>query len=95
MATFIEEQKRQKRLFYLLIIVLVLIGLVLWFGFLRKPRANIEEVAKRVLGPEVEFKKVEIDLTLLENPLLKEFQLFEKISPLEEKIGRENPFIPY
>lgn len=90
-VTFIEEKKKQKRLIYLLLAVLIITGFILWQGFFKKPPSVIEEPSAAALN----FEKAEIDFTLLENPILKELQPFERIEPFEEKVGRENPFLPY
>ena len=89
--TYIEQGKKQKKLIYVLIIVLLITGFVLWQGVLKKPLSKIREIK----GPAAEFKKIEIDFKVLENPILKELQPFEGILPFGEKIGRENPFLPY
>lgn len=48
------------------------------------------------LPPEPErLPVIKINFEILQNPLLQEFQLFEEIPPLEEEIGRGNPFLFY
>ena len=92
MATFIEERKKQRRLLYILFTSLIITAIVLWWGFWRKPAPVIEQVKTGNL----EFlKPVEIDMTLLENPILRALEPFEGLSPFEGGRGRENPFIPY
>ncbi len=88
--TFVEQRKKQKALIWVLIII-VLIALVSWQqGFFEKPPF------KKVEKPSVfELKKIKINFEVLEIPILKELQSFEKIKPFEGEIGRENPFISY
>jgi len=96
--TFLEERKTQRRYIIIFIIILLATGLIVWRGFFVKEKpAFLEEVQKP-------SKKVEIDFKILESPILKELQPFEEIQPFQEvivegeiieKIGRQNPFIPY
>ncbi|HDZ54774.1 MAG TPA: hypothetical protein ENI19_00455 [Candidatus Nealsonbacteria bacterium] len=84
---FFQQRKRQKYLNWIFIIA-VLIG-ALWFGqnYLFKPLSSPPLTPKE--------KKVEINLEILEKPILQELQPFEEIPPFEGDIGRENPFLPY
>jgi hypothetical protein len=92
MATFIEERKKQKKLLYILLAVLVITTFILWYGFFRQP----EQITEIVKDSAFKFRRtVEINFSLLENPLLTELKQFEGIKPLEQGIGRENPLIPY
>lgn len=90
--TFIEERKRQKKLIWILTVVVLITIIVLWQGFFKKPK-EIEVVSPKRVIPE--FREVKINFQILETPLLKELQPFEKIKPFEGEIGRENPFLPY
>ena len=86
--TFLQQRKKQKRLIFVLLAVIILIFIVVWRGFLVKP--------KPVLVPIIsEPPKIEINFGVLKSPILKELQPFEEINPFEEEIGRENPFTPY
>lgn len=87
---FIKERKKQK---ILMLITALIIGVALvisWFGYFRK-----EKITPPVLVAPP--KKIEINFEVFRNPLLKEFQPFEKVPPFPFKdgIGRKNPFIPY
>lgn len=84
--TFIEPKKRQKYLIFILIVVILGIVFLVWNYFLVKPS----------LPPQpVQPPEIKINFEILKNPVLDELQLFEGISPFEEEIGRDNPFIPY
>jgi hypothetical protein len=91
MVTFIEERKKQKRLIYIFIIILLITFLVLWQGFLKKTKIKPQEVGT----PVSTGGKIKINFGTLENPILKEFQDFKMIPPFEGEKGRENPFLPY
>lgn len=84
---FLETRKKQKYLSWVLLII-ILIG-ALWFGknYLVKPLPPPL--------PSPKEKKVEINLEILNSPILQELQPFEEISPFEGETGRENPFLPY
>ena len=86
--TFLEKRKRLKSLIPVLVIVILITAVIVWRGFFVKEEPFLPEVIKPA-------KKIEIDLQALKSPELEELQLFEKTSPFEEEIGRENPFVPY
>jgi len=97
--TFLEERKIQKRFILILGIILLIIALVIWQGFFVKEKSIWE--AGEVLKPA---KKIEINFEILKSPVLKGLEPFEEIKTYEEeisegvvteKIGRENPFLPY
>jgi len=87
---FIEERKKQKKLAYFLLAVILVICFVLWLGVLRKPRAG-----EQVLPFLPILRKAEVNFNVLENPTLKDLQPFKEIAPFEGKMGRGNPFLPY
>ena len=79
------------------LVVLMITIFNLYFGYFKR------EKPLEIPPPEVSFleevslpeKKIQIDFSIFENPILKELQLFEKIeSPNPEEVGRENPFLP-
>lgn len=69
----------------------ILIFLILYFGHFKQ-----KETPKIIpfRAPSViSVKKIRIDFSILENPILKELQLPPTIEfPLPEEIGKENPF---
>ncbi len=87
---FIQERKKQKYLIAIVLAVFVITGVILWFGYFRKPEPVLEEVP-----PLIGVKEIKIDFSVLENPFLQQLQPFEQVSPFEGEIGRENPFLPY
>jgi hypothetical protein len=84
---FFEERKRQQLLIPILIVVVTIAVAILWFGVIR-------EGSKQPLVTVPE-KKIEINLSVLENPILSELELFKEIAPFDKEAGRENPFLPY
>lgn len=71
-------------------IVLIATFSILYFGYFKKEKSP--QVFPEIIISE---KKIEIDFSIFENPILKEFQPIEKIGPpIPEEIGRENPFLP-
>ena len=88
---FAEERKKQKKLIYIFIAVMLITLVVLWLGVLRKPQRQ----DTGVFSTAVEFRKAEIDFKVLEKPILKELQPFKNIEPFGGETGRENPFVPY
>jgi hypothetical protein len=84
-----------KNLFKNKIVVMVtifaVVFLVFLYFFLRiLTKKSTEVVVTNV--PQAEM--IEVNFGVLENPELKELEIFEQIS-LPEEIGRENPFIHY
>jgi hypothetical protein len=88
--TFVEERRKLRYLFLVLVMVVLITIFVLWRGFFVK-----EKLPFLPPSPEVPIKKIVINFEILKHPILEELQPFEKIPPFEGKIGRENPFIPY
>ena len=86
---FLKKRKTQKILILIFIGALLVSAFFIWRGFSEKEEPLLSE------EPVKPLKKIEINYSVLENPILKELEPFEKIPPLEEKAGRENPFIPY
>jgi len=92
--TFLEKRKKQKYLVFSFIILLLAILSVIWLGLIRKPIISPPPI---IYTPP----KIEINFEALRHPFLKESQIFEEIKSFEdtkfpeEKLGRENPFLPY
>ncbi len=94
---FIEQQKTQRILIFVFLLVLLVIGYVVWQGFFKKTEEVPPEETQISLPAREEVK---IDFSVLSNPILEKLQPFLEIQPfketaLTEKLGRENPFIPY
>jgi len=85
---FVEKEKRQKYLIYIFLGLILITTIVVLRG--RRPPEEVSE--ELILKP---VRKIEIDFEVLKNPFLKELQPIEKIEPLTEGIGRQNPFVPY
>jgi len=87
---FLQKKKRQKYLILALIAIIILTLFILWHSYLAKPKIPL--VSKKI---SYRPPKIGINFEVLESPILKELQPYEEISSFEEKIGRENPFVPY
>lgn len=83
---FFQQRKRQRYLIGAFIVMVLAILVIVWQGFLLKPKTQIE-----ILKPP----EIKINFEVLKNPILESFQSLEEISPFEEETGRENPFLPY
>ncbi len=89
--TILEQEKKQKMLLFVFVVIIFVTGLILWKGYF-KP-ASSEEVSI----PEFLEKKreIKIDLEVLDHPLWKDLKPLPEISPpSKEEIGKENPFLP-
>jgi hypothetical protein len=90
MESVYQRAKRQRNLMIVFFIVLIVTLSILYFGYFKKEKGF--RVSPEIPLPE---KKIEIDFSIFENPILKELQPLEKIGPpIPEEIGRENPFSP-
>ena len=91
--TFVEQKKKQKYLFIVLIGLLLLIFFVFQREFLAKPTP-----VDQFMGEEIpEQEKIKINFEALKSPWLQELEPFDEPVSVEqgEEIGRENPFLPY
>jgi len=84
---FLEKKQRQKYLAIALVAIIVLVPVVVWRVFLKPSELGPPPIIARP-------PKIEINYEILKSPGLQELQLLEPIKPLEEGIGRENPFAP-
>ncbi len=85
-------RRKQKYLMAIFGLVIVLIILLLWWGFLRE---EVQIPISKGTAAYPAFKKPEINWQLLEDPKLQNLSLFEEAPSYEDEIGRENPFVPY
>ncbi len=97
---FLQQKKFQKNLILIFLAALLIMAVVVWQGFFKKETGQpLPEILSS--GQE----EVKIDFEILKSPFLKGLQPFPEIEPfqeatptegkLPEKVGRENPFIPY
>lgn len=92
--TPLQRQKIQRYLPWLIAAIILASAIVIWQGLYHKEKPVLIE-------PFFQPRKIKINFETLEEPILKELQPFEEIKPFEEtalpgqKIGRENPFLPY
>jgi len=85
---FIQKNKKQKYLLFIVLGLAVVTFIILWFGYFNK-----EEELPTVEGVYIEKKNTKINYELLENPLLKELVPFESAPSYDGNLGRENPFV--
>jgi hypothetical protein len=76
MESVYRRIKRQRNLMIVFFIVLIVTLSILYFGYFKKEKGP--QVSLEIPIPE---KKVEIDFSIFENPILKELQPLEKIGP--------------
>ncbi len=90
-VVYIEERKKQKKLIIISSVLILITFFILWQGFFKESLS-----VEREMGPSVfASRRIKIDFTVLDDPVLKNLIDFEKIPSLEQNIGRENPFLPY
>lgn len=58
--------------------------------FFKKPKT----IPSLEVAP-IQYQEPQIDLKILEDPLLKMLRPFETIPPFPKAPGRENPFLPF
>jgi len=96
MKFFSDENSSKKQFYSLFIIFIIIILFFVSISLFQKPSPKLIQKA-------VKPAEVKIDFNLLENPLMREFQIYRLITLPEEgtsstsgiSIGRPNPFSPY
>lgn len=81
-----EQEKRQRNLIILLVILALITFFTLYFG-LKKRGEGAPKEAEIFVPP----KEVKIDFEVLKNPIFEELEMPEKIPPPATS-GKENPF---
>lgn len=84
---FQEQLKRQKGLIVVFVVLVLLTAIIVWRGFYVQEDVAIKIISKR-------YRKINVDFTVLDKPLLVDLELMGIIPPLEGEPGRGNPFIP-
>lgn len=97
---FRKKEKIQRNLILVFIVLVLITAFVVWLGFFRRDMEIARE--RPIILPEREIK---IDFEVLNLPILEKLQPFPEIEPfkeiisaeeeIEQRIGRENPFVPY
>jgi len=102
----LEQKKRQKILLLVALGVFLVAALVLYFGFWKSspvpvevftPDAGTAPTQKASGISEQKLNEINLDFDFLNNKILSFLKKHGKL-PVEvdkEKVGRENPFIPY
>ncbi len=85
--TINQQKKRQKSLLFLMALVVLITAGVLWYGFGTDVRVPSDDVA----APPTPV--IDVDFDTLDR--VGDFTDFELITPLDDEIGRDNPFVPY
>ncbi|MBA7707812.1 hypothetical protein ES703_116695 [subsurface metagenome] len=99
----LEQRKRQKILLIVTLGILIIAGLILYFGFwqesgitLPKDRsAELEKAQRTGLILEERLKKTELDFTFLTQTILSFLKIHGQIPVEKGATGRINPFVPY
>ena len=91
--SFIEKGKSkfEKRQRNLLFILGILIGLFIFLLINQGYLGKIFSLPKKQEISEP-FKKIEIDFSILENPVLQKLKKIEKVEPFQIEKPKENPF---
>jgi len=97
-------QQRQKQKYLIILTTVILMALIfVWWNFLIKPKKGTPFIIEKTFAP----KEITINFDVFDSPLLQELQPLEQITPfvenvatpvqgtIPEKIGRDNPFLPY
>ena len=87
---FKEKRKKQKYLILVVAGILIVIGVILYFGYFKKSDELI------VPGPAFTPKKdIKINYETLENPVLDQLESFPKTMDYKGELGKSNPFLPH
>ena len=91
--TFVEKQKTERKQLLMVGLVLIITGIVVWWGFFREASDILDEDS--IVIPK---KQIKIDFEVFETGVfqkLQSFSIIELSTTTEESAGRENPFLPY
>lgn len=99
----LEQRKRQKILLIVTLGILIIAGLVLYFGFWQKGgitlsedrSVELEKAQRTGLILEERLKKTELDFTFLTQTILSFLKIHGQIPIEKGATGRINPFVPY
>lgn len=86
----LEHKERQRTLIGILVIVIIVLALLWYFGF-RKPSGKEEQPVIGLMPTE----EVKLDLSILDDSLFKSLKSHGLLPVTVEETGRENPFEPY
>lgn len=78
-----------KKIIYYSLFFLFILALALFFFFFQKEK--IKFFFKKE-APQTLFPPLKIDFSILDSQKLRELEPLPQIPPLEEEIGKENPF---
>ena len=93
---YIQHKKIQRYFILVFLAVLLLMGFVVWKGFFSGDKTVVSE--EKVTTSREETK---INFEIFKSPIFQSLQPFSEIQPFQEstttneKMGRENPFLPY
>jgi hypothetical protein len=102
----IEQRKRQKALLFVGLGIILATALVLYFGFWKKTPIPDKQISSQTAGTaipkvstatEEKLKKIDLDFKFLNEKIIPFLKIHGDI-PVKvdkDKVGRENPFIPY
>ena len=82
---FVKEKRKQQYMFLAFFAVVLITAVVLWQGFLKKPKTAALPTAPR--------REIKINFELLGSETIKKLQPFSPIPPFGGTAGRENPFL--
>ena len=87
---FINKKKKQKYLLIAAVIITIIALIILWFGYFRDSddSSGIDQGEVFVVK-----RRINIKYDVLENPILKKLEPFEKIPEYEGELGKVNPFL--
>tara|TARA_Y100000310_G_scaffold245218_1_gene250166 strand:+ start:459 stop:731 length:273 start_codon:yes stop_codon:yes gene_type:complete len=85
--TFLQKKKIHRLLILVLLGVVLVTAAVLWWGFF-----VIDPVLPE--GSVPELRRVEVDTSILANPVLEELDEPRAKTQIPSDVGRDNPFLP-
>jgi hypothetical protein len=102
----IEDRKRQKTLLFVGLGIILVTVLVLYFGFWQKTPVSEDQTGLQTAGAaipktstatEEKLKKINLDFKFLNEKIIPLLKIHGDIPVKvdENKVGRDNPFIPY
>lgn len=95
------QQQKQRKIIYLVVLTVILLGLIVYFGFFRESAPIIEtptgvstEADSKISRLFESLKNISLDISLFKDKKFQGLNIFGEFPINQGTKGRENPFDP-
>jgi len=101
-STFFPQEKKQRKLVFVFVAVILAVLLILYFGFLRSSELEItgelgtagQAIDGKIFLEDI-IEKINFDINFLEESRFQDLKIYGEWPLQIEKQGRNNPFMPF